>query len=87
MNRINIASARLIKSTLGRAARAGLLMLLALGLMACSVLPAADGDGAAAVPILQALSSPSDTVRSFIEAWGRRDYPAMYGLLSVGSPP
>lgn len=85
MNRINIASARLIKSTLGRAARAGLLMMLALGLMACSVLPAADGDGAAAVPILQALSSPSDTVRSFIEAWGRRDYPAMYGLLSTES--
>jgi hypothetical protein len=85
MNRMTFASARLIPSTLGRAVRAGFLMALALGLMACSALPSSDGGGGVAAPIMQALSSPADTVRGFIEAWGRRDYPAMYGFLSTES--
>ena len=40
-------------------------------------------DGGA--PVIQIAASPADVVRSFLDAWNRLDYPAMYTLLSQES--
>ncbi|MFN8377759.1 MAG: NTF2-like N-terminal transpeptidase domain-containing protein [Anaerolineae bacterium] len=60
--------------------------LLALALAACQgiSLPGSSSEGGAA-SILQIPQSPQDVAASFLDAWGRSDYDAMYALLSPQS--
>lgn len=60
--------------------------LLALVLAACEgiSLPGSSSDGGPA-SILQIPQSPQDVAASFLDAWGRSDYDAMYALLSPQS--
>ncbi|HYO88936.1 MAG TPA: penicillin-binding transpeptidase domain-containing protein [Candidatus Limnocylindrales bacterium] len=71
-------------SNRGMSAAAALLLVFTLGACEGITLP---GGGAVGGPvsILQIAQSPEDVARAFLEAWGRRDYDAMYALLSPQS--
>lgn len=75
-------SIRLSRRRLG--AGAALLLTLTLGACEGITLPGGSADGGP-VTLLQIAQSPEDVARSFLEAWGRRDYDAMYALLSPQS--
>jgi penicillin-binding protein 2 len=51
---------------------------------ACGSLPGSSSGGAPA-SILQAVQSPADVVKSFLDAWNTQNYQAMYALLSSQS--
>ncbi len=66
--------------------RFSLVAVLALAISACDAIQmtgAASGENAPA--LLQAAQSPTDITTAFIEAWGRKDYAAMYALLAPQS--
>jgi penicillin-binding protein 2 len=68
----------------GIGAAAALLLALTLGACEGITLPGGSADGGP-VTILQIAQSPEDVTRSFLDAWGRSDYDAMYALLSPQS--
>ncbi len=71
---------------LARSLRVGFLILVT-AVSACSALPQIGGStgGASAPSFLQTTRSPEDTVKQFLDAWSRKDYKAMYALVSPQS--
>ena len=75
----------IVFNSIQKIARAALIALSLVALGACSGLNlSADSSGGAA-PIIQSVQSPADTVRAFLDSWGRHDYQAMYAQLSANS--
>lgn len=64
--------------------RALIVSALLLALTACGGIGAPDAAGGAA-PVIQVALTPEQTLGQFLDAWGDRDYEAMYGLLSAQS--